>query len=248
MLALDEKPRHSLAAGGCFLGRSEPTSSEGAVGVATSRGGRSGGQVSSFFSKHAYEVVRDLGIALLAIAITFHLDARIADRQEAREDLRNAQQQIVENVRFVRERSGDSDGIKPFMIMNLRGANLSGLHLGCSAPSEPSCADLSNADLNGSVLQYTNLRNANLFGADMTNARLWSTDLEGANLINTDLRNAWLADARLQGADLRGADLSGADLSTSPALVDATTIDGVCYDSRTKWPRGFMPPSPECDG
>jgi uncharacterized protein YjbI with pentapeptide repeats len=56
----------------------------------------------------------------------------------------------------------------------------------------------------------------------------------------------------LAGVDLRGADLRGADLRDvtfietvnigGQLLTIEATLNGVIYDSETRWPRGFTPP------
>lgn len=53
---------------------------------------------------------------------------------------------------------------------------------------------------------------------------------------NTILRGANLARANLSGADLSAADLEDADLTD------------VVFDSETKWPPGYPPPTPGSPG
>ncbi len=182
-------------------------------------------------------------LTLVASALTFGLERRLADRQDR-----------VENLRFVREHA--APGLrKPFGSLDLRGTALRGLQLTCaaaepasntsgaaaSAPgaSEPSsgsrpedtvhrdespfCADLTQADLSAADLSYIHLAdaamssvrgvNANFYWADLRGADLSNARLEGADLGRANLRDAELLGARLVGANLAGADLTGANLA-----------------------------------
>ncbi len=91
---------------------------------------------------------------------------------------------------------GEQGGV----LLDLRGANLSGTNL--------SDANLSDADLSDADLSDADLSDANLSDADLSDA-----DLSGANLSDADLSGANLRYADLSGANLRYANLSGADLS-----------------------------------
>ena len=80
------------------------------------------------------------------------------------------------------------------------------------------CADLSDTNLRGHILEdaelmYANLSNANLRYADLRYANLRYANLELANLIDANLKNADLEETNLKYADLRNANLGGADLS-----------------------------------
>lgn len=88
----------------------------------------------------------------------------------------------------------------PAFRLNLRRANLQGLHL--------SDVDLTKASLRSARLEGADLGSARLEGADLSLARL-----EGAKLINARLERAYLSGARLEGADLNFAWLKRADLS-----------------------------------
>jgi len=87
---------------------------------------------------------------------------------------------------------------------DLRGANLSGGHLGGVTLSG---ANLDKVDATGAILNHSNLREARLAGATLTEA-----NLEGASLARVNLEGARLNGANLKGADLSGANLRGADL------------------------------------
>ncbi len=110
---------------------------------------------------------------------------------------------------------------------DLTNANLSGAHLG-------------DADLTGAFLLGADLTGADLTGANLTGAKLFSANLTGADLTGAFLTGAKLFGANLTGAFLTGADLTGADLNVAD-LTNAT-LQGIIYDSSTKWPNGFTPP------
>ena len=140
------------------------------------------------------------------------------------------------------------------VVPNLRGANLSGSHIGK--------ADLRGANITEAHLIGVELRGANLYDANLSMANLWKADLRAAvlnsaTLVKTGLRETDLRDGRLNNAvlieaDLRGADLSGAELreanlrkanlsaadlcgadlwgvSLSEADVDQATVSGTLF-------------------
>jgi uncharacterized protein YjbI with pentapeptide repeats len=152
-------------------------------------------------ARHGYDFVRDLIVAILALVAAFVLDNRIAARQEATEDRRVEQQEILENLRFVRDRAEDPVSFKPFQYMQLAGANLSGLNLGCEAtiPTTASCTDLQNANLKGAILRSTDLSGAHLGWAHLTNMDASLAWLMGADMSFADLNGANLSDAKLEG-------------------------------------------------
>lgn len=69
-------------------------------------------------------------------------------------------------------------------------------------------SDLSNANLNTTIL-----RNANLFASDLSGANASYTDFSLANLSFTNFTNASLKGANLQKADLTQANLTSTDMS-----------------------------------
>jgi uncharacterized protein YjbI with pentapeptide repeats len=126
-------------------------------------------------------------------------------------------------------------------------------------------AELSNADLRGKDLRRANLRGgklinaelqganlsgANLSEADLLLAELSGADLRHANLLGANLAGAILPQANLSGADLRGAildhaELSGADLQDADLSytdLHLAILENIRYNSRTKFPQGFVPP------
>ncbi len=62
--------------------------------------------------------------------------------------------------------------------------------------------DLSNADLNGADLFWTDLSGANFIGANLNGVDFVHSDLSDANLTNADLREVVLMDINLRGANL----------------------------------------------
>ena len=82
------------------------------------------------------------------------------------------------------------------------------------------CADLSDTNLRGHILEdaelmYANLSNANLRYADLRYANLRYANLELANLIDANLKNADLEETNLKYADLRRSNLTGANLKNA---------------------------------
>lgn len=184
-------------------------------------------------------MVRDVLVGATALLVAFVLaawwDGRLAVRSEA-----------LENTRFVRQVAVDGSPLKPFGGLVLRGAELSGLELGCEDVEaaraagfaderlEAGCADFRGADLRGAVLVRTGLDHALLYDVDMRDADLTLTHLRGAE-IGADFRGAQMFKTDLSEASLVGSDLTGV------AWTD------VCYDDATQWPPSFQPPAdPVC--
>lgn len=206
-----------------------------------------------------------VGLALFWIAN--EVDSRRADRAEALATTQFQQAEVLENTRFVRQTAMQGPRtLKPFQGMNLTGAHLNGLRLGCPAGAagdvNAGCANLSQTtlaeaslsgvDLTGALASEANLENAELVEAQLhastfRNATLSGARFYGANLSGADLIEAYLVDASLEGAILAGADLTGANLT-------GTDLTGVCYNTEvldtqdfgkleaTRWPFGFEPP------
>jgi uncharacterized protein YjbI with pentapeptide repeats len=118
-------------------------------------------------------------------------DARLQARQDGlSRDLAN-QAEVLENTRFVRSiATSKEDTPKPFASINLHGAELGGLNLGCSPRTLLGCADFRKADL----------QEANLTTASFAGAGFWEADLRKANLTDTDFSSAFFKDANLDGA------------------------------------------------
>lgn len=151
--------------------------------------------------------------------------------------------------------------------VNLRGADLTGADL---RGADLRRAGLQHTCLHGADLTGADLRGAGLSGADLSGARLEGARLEGAlcdarwplpgavvlgpgvDLSGADLRGVWLVDTDLREANLSGADLQrgslwkvdlrGADLTG--AVLDGCRMSSVHHDIHTRWPAGFVPPTP----
>jgi uncharacterized protein YjbI with pentapeptide repeats len=157
--------------------------------------------------------------ALVALPATYFLEQRIAGRQQEQAETLASTAEVQENLRFARQLSiqnggaSQDGGTKPMNGIDLHGANLSGLELGCRThetfrEDEHPCKD-------GPIPRdAAQLIEANLAGADLS-----FTDLTGAMMVQADLSSARLARARLGGANLTGANLVGAYLS-APAHIN----------------------------
>jgi uncharacterized protein YjbI with pentapeptide repeats len=115
----------------------------------------------------------------------------------------------------------------PELTIDLRGANLKGIHLK-SANLEK--ADLGGADLHGANLLGSDLMDAVLVGADLGEADLrganfWGAELCGAHLKKANLLGADLIEAGLEQADFTEANLKDADLGE--AKLNATVLGDI---------------------
>ncbi|MFK5691092.1 pentapeptide repeat-containing protein [Ornithinimicrobium sp. LYQ92] len=165
-------------------------------------------------------------LAAVTICLTNNLEERSLERQETYQRALVEEQAISENVSFVRSVAVQEARTKPFRRLNLTGADLGGLRLGCQPSSQGMCQAGTRADLDGSNLTGAVMYRINLRGADLTGAALSRADLERAVLDHAILRDADVSDvemnrASLVGADLTGADLTGANLEGAD-LTDAT--------------------------
>jgi hypothetical protein len=95
-------------------------------------------------------------------------------------------------------------------------------------------ADLSFADIRGTMLGLADLRKTTLSGAKATAANLTRALLEGADLEMADLSGALLVDADPRRANLRGTRLCGAKTS-------GANFAGAVYAGRARWPAGVDP-------
>lgn len=205
---------------------------------------------ASWWPRLKDEVMRDLMVALVSgtaagAVVTipiFVASARqteqIAGRQEQLEQRRFEQAEVLENMRFVRDRAAEPGGLKPFTRLNLSGADLARLPLGCPPDDErANCAQMDYADLSGANLEVVDLTGASLDGANLTGAKmllaiLIEADLEGADLSGAHLPMARLTGALLGGTNFEGADLLGADLSAtdlSDANLTSANVIGAIF-------------------
>jgi uncharacterized protein YjbI with pentapeptide repeats len=161
------------------------------------------------------------------------LTTKIATRQDdLSRDLAN-QAEVLENTRFVRQlATSEGGGIpKPFASINLRGAQLGGLYLGCKPrrlAGLAGCADFRNANLQeanltrasfaGASFDHADLREANLTTADFSDARLRGADLGGvATARPAHFRGAHMRGIKLGQGGLARADFTDAGLSHAEA-------------------------------
>ena len=169
---------------------------------------------------------------------------KVVDDRRAERDLQaalsaNQHDLRLENLRFVREQSGEisPDG-RRFAELDLAGQNLVGLRLN---GSDFARADLTGANLSASDLSGSNFARAALRGTNMTRANLRGAYFGPERIPQApDQRGADLTGADLADADLTGADLSHADLTD--ASLNRAKLSDVFYDGRTTWPQGFTPP------
>ena len=175
-------------------------------------------------------VVSSLVVGLLLAGYQAWIDDERESQTQAVEADRAERDQVLANVQFIRETIRDApEGVKPFRGMNLRGADLSGMDLGCpvhfdaeagdwSRDRVETCADFTGADLTG----------ARLDGANLTGALLVDGSLEGVSATNL------FAPAAVIGGNLDGSTFDGAVLFASmfrspkgvSSFVD-TNLDGV---------------------
>ncbi|WP_336711063.1 pentapeptide repeat-containing protein [Arthrobacter sp. USHLN218] len=154
------------------------------------------------------------------------------------------QQQRIENLRFVRERSStDVDTNRPFRGLDLQGQNLSGLDL---PEAKMVSADLEKSDLRFIHLQRAQLHTADLRQANLTSSSLFDTKFIDANLQDAQVMHSFAQEAEFTGADLNGTDFDGTALQAADFRgaknLDKATLQGSCWDRTTKWPDGFQPP------
>lgn len=113
--------------------------------------------------------------------------------EEATEARRADREEMLADVAFIRETVRDG-GPMMFRNMNLRGANLAGLDLGCDLES----------DAYGRLLPVTQEECADLTGSDFTGVDLTDTDLSGAILSDTVFRPSTVLAANMAAAHISG--------------------------------------------
>jgi uncharacterized protein YjbI with pentapeptide repeats len=117
----------------------------------------------------------------------------------------------------------------PFLSLdgtNLQGLDLSGIDL---TKVHIAGTDMQNANLQGIVLDYKNIKDTNLQGADLTGSDLSDTwlrnvNLQNANMQNANLKNIHLGDSNIDHANFMGADLRGVNFQFV-SMVD-TNFEG----------------------
>ncbi|MDR7255135.1 hypothetical protein J2X46_004137 [Nocardioides sp. BE266] len=172
-----------------------------------------------------WEAVLAILVAAVVFAATVRLESTMADRQQTQADRMAASAEILENVRFVRDVTS-SGSRRTFAGMQLAGADLSGLDLGCDVGESKTQVEARLARLKDKARNC-----ADFAAADLRDARFLGTTLAGADLSRAKLRGA-----RFIRTDLRGVDLTGA----SP---EGAVFEAVCHGPSTVWPTGFEAPA-----
>lgn len=203
------------------------------------------------WSSHKYAVPFELFYALVIGAGLMlyqnQLEVDRATREIALEKRLASRNEVIANVQFVRETVRDNPtGVKNFQGLNLRGADLSGLDLGCALDFSSSGVNLSNqADREvvrpiGPSLDASDRRQCSDFsGADLRDATLTGTDLTGSLFAGSDLSgvrayavtapgmivsSSRLRDARFTYSDLRGATFNSSPIEGRAAIRDLMTV------------------------
>jgi uncharacterized protein YjbI with pentapeptide repeats len=220
------------------------------------------GAVAGWWQVQRGDLAKDLiigvvvGVFLLLGGMVW--DARLADRQndlakaiaKGQEDqARNLanQAEVLENTRFVRQiaTSEGREMPKPFASINLRGAELGGLYLGCKKKpltGLSGCADFRSANLQEANLTRAGFSGAGLSEADLRKANLTSADFSDALLRGADLggvataRPAFFNGARMGRITLVQAGLDGADFtdaSLSHAEADEAVLSSANFHHAT---------------
>ncbi len=73
-------------------------------------------------------------------------------------------------------------------------------------------ADLSDVNMNETLLTKADFSGANFQNANAEEANLWGANLEGANLTHANLKRANLRNSKLNGANLQDCNMVGAEL------------------------------------
>lgn len=131
---------------------------------------------------------------------------------------------------------------------NLRRADLSRANLKGTVFNEVDLAGalLLAADLRAGGGRGVELYRARLNGSDLSDAYFAQSNFEGAQMVKTRLQNSELQDVSLRGADLTNANLGGAHLycvdlrgaNLSETVVDGTEVRGLRCDADTRGLQG----------
>jgi uncharacterized protein YjbI with pentapeptide repeats len=228
-----------------------------------------GGRVAVWLRRHQGELFKDLlvgfvvGVVLFVGALLW--DIRLANRQDRLQQTLAKQQdelqmkladqaEVLENTRFVRDVAVSGSGARPFGGLNLRGAHLAGLDLGCKhhtnregmnleggviqvtghcsdfQHADATGANLAGTDLSGAYMQFAQLAEASMSQSDLSHAALDRADLRGIDFHLTNLTQASMAEADLRDAtlsSLQGApsNFMGADLRNAYLGFDFRRVE-----------------------
>lgn len=206
------------------------------------------------------EFVVAVGVGVLLLGGQAVFDDRRSDREEDRE-----------NLRFVRDRSGQRSAFLPFANLDLQGMTLIGYNLNGANFDH---AELQNARFDGALLHAAAFGSARIGSTDFTGAKMagadFSCDCDGlvlarpifveatltsatftnrvireGNFQEADLREAELQNVTVENSDFARADLRGANLQGAKNLASAD-LAGACHDDATDWPTDYRP-APSAD-
>lgn len=168
--------------------------------------------------------------------------------QIVRDDQREANDQRLSNLSFVRDKAAGPSTARNFQNIDLEGMNISGLELPSSKFEK---ANLREINALRSSLELSNFYGAQLSDANLAVTRLQAVDLSGVDASRADFSYAHLEYGRFESTKLEGArfdfatldnaDLSHVDMSRVSGLETAS-LTNICYDEGTKWPKDFQPP------
>jgi len=128
-----------------------------------------------------------------------------------------------------------------FPIWNYR--NLSGCYF---QNTHMEYIQIENSNLSWCHFENANLHGASLKNSDISRSHLNDSDLSCANLENVDLSFSYLTNANLKDANLKGCDFTDAYLigtDLTGANLDQAIFDNTYYNSKTRFPEGFVPDS-----
>lgn len=157
-------------------------------------------------------------------------DKQRDEREHKYEEVRAEQSLRLENLRFVRERSGQTFVERPFAGLDLRGLVLNGLQLAQS--------DFSSANFDESIMMGGDVHESDFSSATMKRAFFIHVKMDESDFSYADMRDATFESIDFSKVDLHKANVSGADLRLAINLpLETKSI--VCYDSETQWPSNF---------
>lgn len=194
-----------------------------------------------WFSSEPHWWVRDFLVAGLVGLI-------LVGVQIFRDDQRDANDQRLNNLSFVRDKASGPNTARNFQNIDLEGMNISGLDLLASKFQDAdlkgikaSRSSLTLSSLDGAQASEANLNLANMEAVDFRSADASGVDFSYTHLEYSEFKETKLQGARFDHANLDDVDLSQIDMSGVTGLETAS-FNNVCYDEDTRWPEGFRPP------
>ncbi|MBD5784616.1 pentapeptide repeat-containing protein [Cellulosimicrobium terreum] len=211
-------------------------------------------------------------ISTATVVVQWKLDRDAAAREESLAAQAELAAEQRDDLRFVREiASAPIGAARPFARLDLTGASLAGLPLGCTERGDVDCASFVNSTLVATNLVGTDLRGARFEGSNATDASFAWADLREATFDVSRITSASFLGADLRGSSFVGStvaaqsslpsfeksDLRGTTFATEwdsmeeefPNLDELMVSDGpglsfddACWDATTVWPDDFEPP------